>query len=400
MAKIPKIGYIQYMNEGNNNFSLIRNADINRISPGNLFHQCYEAYNVHSRMKDLDAYENESYLDNHIKLWKRGPEYQPKYCNKLINLNYIKQYCILDLNWLYKNLDKIRELYKIETYDFIVLDIKHDTTILCTTLDNLGLSRMKCYYMNDVTMDEMESFFHTIYRSCDNYEILKECGEEILPYIKSITSVKYNTHITNRYEIINKHTSPNDLYIEIGVEYGTTFQHVHFNRKKIGVDPDPKFEDPNLVISKSNDFFETCDIKPGDLNAIFIDGMHQAEYILDDINNSLKLLCVGGVMMIDDIFPANYNEQLKIPNKHYYENNILKYGEPWTGDIWKVVFYILKNYPDKFTLVVYNNPCYRGVGVFTLKERFEIPKNKIDEINGYSYYDNFNEYTDLIMAIQ
>jgi hypothetical protein len=65
-----------------------------------------------------------------------------------------------------------------------------------------------------------------------------------------------------------------------------------------------------------------------------------------------------------------------------------------------VVFYILKNYPDKFTLVVYNNPCYRGVGVFTLKERFEIPKNKIDEINGYSYYDNFNEYTDLIMAIQ
>ena len=127
--------------------------------------------------------------------------------------------------------------------------------------------------------------------------------------------------------------------------------------------------------------------------------MHQAEYILDDINNSLKIICVGGVMMLDDILPANYNEQLKIPNKHYYENNILKYGEPWTGDIWKVVFYILKNYADKFTMTVYNNPCYRGVGVFTIKELFEIPADKIDEINGYSYYDNFNEYTELMNLI-
>lgn len=412
MAKIPKIGYVQYMNEGNNNFSLIRNSEINRISPGNLFRQCYDVYKVHARMKELDAYENESYLDNHVKLWKRGSEYQPKYCNKLINLNFTKQYCILDINWLYKNLDKIRELYKIVTYDFIVLDIKHDITMLCAALDKLDFSRMKCYYMNDVTMDEMEAFFHTIYRSCDNYEILKESNDGLsivesvqdhsldqTQSIKPITAVKYNTQMTNRYEIINKHTKPEDLYVEIGVEYGTTFQHVHFNRRKIGVDPDPKFEDPNLIIAKSNDFFETCDIKPGELNAIFIDGMHQAEYILDDINNSLKILCIGGVMMLDDILPANYNEQLKIPNKHYYENNILKYGEPWTGDIWKVVFYILKNYADKFTLTVYNNPCYRGVGVFIIKELFEIPADKIDEINGYSYYDNFNEYTELMNSI-
>lgn len=398
MAKIPKIGYVQYMNEGNNNFSLIRNAEINRISPGNLYHQCYDMYKVHSRMKDLDAYENESYLENHVKLWKRGPDYQAKYCNKLINLDYTKQFCILDINWLYKNIDKVRELYKVETYDFIVLDIKHDIHTLCSALDKLEFSRMKCYYMNDVTIDEMETYFHTMYRSCDRYEIFREDGSSPAPLpIPPINKVRHNTDMTHRHEIINKHTKPNDLYVEIGVEYGTTFQNVHFTRRKIGVDPDPKFEDPNLVVAKSNDFFESCDIPSGELNAIFIDGMHQAEYILDDINNSLKLMCIDGKMMLDDILPTNYNEQQKIPNKHYYENNILKYGEPWTGDIWKVVFYMLKNYADKFSeIVVYNNPWYRGVGVFTVKEMFEIPTDKMDEINGYSYYDHFNEYVDLI----
>lgn len=398
MAKIPKIGYVQYMNEGNNNFSLIRNAEINRISPGNLYHQCYDMYKVHSRMKDLDAYENEIYLENHVKLWKRGPDYQAKYCNKLINLDYTKQFCILDINWLYKNLDKVRELYKVETYDFIVLDIKHDIPTLCNALDKLELSRMKCYYMNDVTIDEMETFFHTMYRSCDRYEIFRDDGiGSVVEKVTKINPVRYNTEMSHRYEIINKHTKPDDLYIEIGVEYGTTFQNVHFTRRKIGVDPDPKFEDPNLVVAKSNDFFESCDIKPGELNAIFIDGMHQAEYILDDINNSLKLICIGGKMMLDDILPSNYNEQQKVPNKHYYENNILKYGEPWTGDIWKVVFYMLKNYGDKFSgITVYNNPCYRGVGVFIVNELFEIPVDKIDEINGYSYYDHFNEYIELL----
>ena len=392
IAKIAKIGYIQYMNDSNNNFSLIRNAEINRISPNNLYNQCYKAYKVNDRMKELEAYEDEKYIVNHVKLWKRGSDYKPKFCNKLINLDFKKQYCILGVSVLYKNMSSIRELYKIPTNDFILLsNSEYNTNGLCSLLDSLDFPRMKCYYMEDTTMDEFEMYFHNIYRSCDEYEIIKDGSSNI----NIIKSMNFNTSLSNRYEIINKHTSPDDLYVEIGVEYGTTFKNVHFT-KKFGVDPDPKFKDPNLVIAKSNDFFETHGHEISDLRAIFIDGMHQSEYILDDINNALRFIQINGTMMLDDILPMTYNEQLKIPNKHYYENNILKYGEPWTGDVWKVVFYMLKNYTDKFDMTVYNHIRYRGVGVFVIKEKFEIPRDKIDEINGYSYYDNFSEYIDKI----
>jgi hypothetical protein len=58
--------------------------------------------------------------------------------------------------------------------------------------------------------------------------------------------------------------------------------------------------------------------------------------------------------------PNNYNEQMKIPTNHYYENNILKYGEPWTGDVWKIMYYMLINFKDKFTITYFTNINYRG----------------------------------------
>ena len=56
-------------------------------------------------------------------------------------------------------------------------------------------------------------------------------------------------------------------------------------------------------------------------DVIFIDGMHQVEYFIRDLNNSIQYLSHDGIIFIDDIIPLNYNEQLKIPIKHYYENN-------------------------------------------------------------------------------
>ena len=77
-------------------------------------------------------------------------------------------------------------------------------------------------------------------------------------------------------------------------------------------------------------------------DVVFIDGMHHCENVLRDFNNSLNKLTKNGFIFIDDILPFNYNEQLKIPVKHYYENGVLKYGEEWTGDVWKFVYHLLK----------------------------------------------------------
>jgi glycosyltransferase involved in cell wall biosynthesis len=175
MARIHKVGYIQYMNNGNNNFSLIRNSEINRII-WNLSKRCYELYDIDNFMKNKDAYENPTYKDNSSQIWKRK-NFEHKYCNELINLNFKKQYCILGLDSFYNKLDVLKTLYENENNDFLLLDNKIHSDKICDILDRHNFSRMKCYSMNDCTEDELLQYFLLLYKSCDDYIILYEKNE-------------------------------------------------------------------------------------------------------------------------------------------------------------------------------------------------------------------------------
>jgi glycosyltransferase involved in cell wall biosynthesis len=194
IAKIHKLGYIQYMNDNNNNFSLIRNSEINRlVTPIKNF--TYEKCKITEYMKLNDSYEDDNYMYwyNNSQIWKRK-DYIHKYCNLIINLNYDKQYCIIGLENLYKNLDEIRNLYNNDKNDFILLDNKYssDSDELCIILDNLQLSRMKSYSMNDVSYEELVNYFMLIYKSCDNY------------YIYNINSNNLSNNLINNNLINNK----------------------------------------------------------------------------------------------------------------------------------------------------------------------------------------------------
>ncbi len=179
MAKIHKFGYIQYMNPGNNNFSLIRNSEINR-----LIHPIRDASfaknKIVERMKEKDAYEEEA---NYHKgpVWKRT-DFTHKYCNQVINMDYSKQYCIIGLDTLYANLSELYELYNDPKNDFILLDniYKSDSLELCIDLDNLGLSRMKCYTMNDCTDEHLVNYFNLIYKSCSDSHIYHRFSSQTL----------------------------------------------------------------------------------------------------------------------------------------------------------------------------------------------------------------------------
>jgi hypothetical protein len=111
MAKISKMGYIQYMNDSNNNFSLIRNAEINRIGPNYIKPIYYDYFNIDEEMKKLNAYEDEKYLSGNLNIWKLDETYNHKFCNLLLNNSYKKQICIIGLDGLIKNMDRIQELY-------------------------------------------------------------------------------------------------------------------------------------------------------------------------------------------------------------------------------------------------------------------------------------------------
>jgi hypothetical protein len=169
MAKIPKIAYVQYMNTNNNNFSFIRNAEIQKL----VFHlknHCFKNYNINEKMKSLDAYEEDKRYD--CQIWKRK-DFEHKFCNKIINLNYTKQYCIIGLETLQKYISEIRILYDNSSNDFLLLDNKFNSNSeqLCKELDYLSLDRIKCYSMDDCSDEELIQYFKLMYKSCDDYHI-------------------------------------------------------------------------------------------------------------------------------------------------------------------------------------------------------------------------------------
>jgi glycosyltransferase involved in cell wall biosynthesis len=407
IAKIHKFGYIQYMNNENKNFSLIRNAEINRIGPNYISPIYYNVFDIHSEMKKLNAYEDEKYLHEHTKLWLReSTNYEHKYCNLLVNLTYTSQFCIIGLDGLLKNIDMIRELYKDSKNDFIVIENKCTINYLWNRLDSLGFQNMKCYTLIDETFDTLINYFKMCYLSTDNYEIITG----------NINKLQYNTIFNERHSVINSLTKTYNKYLEIGIENGYTFINTHFLHK-VGVDPEPKCKSNSnngyKIIKETSDYyFENIDllmnydenesidsddvVKKTNFDVVFIDGMHHCEYVLRDFNNSVKLLTTNGKIFLDDILPLNYNEQLKIPVKHYYENGVLKYGEEWTGDVWKFVYHLLKYYSDKFTFNYFYNINYRGVICINIKENFEVIV-KYEELNRYDYFEDFNDYLKLLI---
>lgn len=452
IAKIHKIGYIQYMNNDNNNFSLIRNREINRLGPLFISPQFYRNFDMHNRFREIGAYEDEINLYEHVQLWKRPPDpiYIHKYCNSIVNPDYDCQVCILGVDVIRQQMDILKKYIHDGTrngvgvrnsFDFILLDNKSNIEDCWNLLDSYGLDYFKCYVFDHNTNEaQMLLYFHRLYRSCEKYIILDKKDDLANICVDSFCNrthvdnnarnenkvyfVNYNCNLEHRHEIINKYTNVEDHYLEIGVEYGLTFCNVHFIHKT-GVDPSHKIDINKREVYQiqkmtSDEFFSHMShfigivsqkkkhfVSPNRVvpqifrkyDVIFIDGMHQVEYVLRDINHSIQYLNSGGKIFIDDILPANEKEQLKVPEEYVIEDGIMKYVNPWTGDVWKVVFHLLMHFRNKFKYEWFHHPNYRGVIMIYDIELFEIPENSIDTINNYLYLDDFPKYRQVLMEI-
>ena len=403
MAKIHKMGYIQYMNNENNNFSLIRNAEINRIGPKYISPIFYSKFDIHNKMKELDAYEDEKYINNdHTVVWERqikNPEYTHKYCNLIVNSTFETQYCIIGLDGLYKHLNKIKELYQNDKNDFIVLENKCDTDYLIKRIEWLGFNKMKCFSLMDIhkptyiAEEMLINYFKMMYLSTNQYEILNANMERPLTY--------YNK-FGERHDIINSGAFHSTNYLEIGIENGYTMTHVNIAHK-VGVDPDPKTNIGEIYTMTSDEYFKQIKQDKNIIyDTIFIDGLHHCENVLRDFSNSINVLSDNGKIYIDDILPINYREQLKIPENHYFEKGVVKYKEEWTGDVWKFIYYLLKHYNDKILYSFYNHPNHRGVIAIAInpeinvKTFIDISEETYNIMNGYNYFEDFNDYVYLL----
>lgn len=379
VAKIHKLGYIQFMNNGANNFSLIRNKEINRLGPYHIQPQFYEKYKVNEIMKEKNAYEDEKYLkEDNQKIWERDEtKWKHNICNIVVNPDFDKQYCLLGIHSLYN--ERVKREYENVRNDFMVLcninEISKEKLI--DILEKLGYTRMKLYCL-DATEKQLENYFHLICKYTDNYEIIKE--------------KKPNVVYSSRSSVINKFTKYQHTYLEIGVENGYTFSRVT-SKDKTGVDPDPITKDTRVLQVTSDEFFATNTKK---YDRIFIDGMHQSDYVRRDFNNAIQCLNENGIIFIDDIYPLTEREQYKIPIKHVYEKGILKYREPWTGDVWKIIYYLVKNHKEDINFELFTHHNYRGVGKFSFNKIINISPEKMDEIEMYDYKKDFDDYLSLL----
>jgi hypothetical protein len=210
-----------------------------------------------------------------------------------------------------------------------------------------------------------------------------------------------NTSLKTRYDVLNHIITEHShsAYLEIGVESGITFKNVILDNK-LGVDPDPSYKGDEIILKTSDDFFKENNQM---FDIIFIDGMHQLEYVYNDFFNSINYLSKNGSIVIDDVLPMNEREQYKVPIKHYYNNGILKYREPWTGDIWKFIYFLFLHYQFEFSIYNFTSE-YRGIiHIYNFKNDMCVDTDNIhviETMNTYDYNTDYGKYINYINYIQ
>lgn len=124
------------------------------------------------------------------------------------------------------------------------------------------------------------------------------------------------------------------FYLEIGVQHGESLR--LSTCPAIGVDPAPHvaYEIPNaqIVPETSNHFFANSPGIPNELDLAFIDGSHLAEDALQDFLNIERYANSHTVIVFDDVLPYNKEIASRTPLP----------GD-WTGDVWKVWYWLLSN---------------------------------------------------------
>jgi len=185
-------------------------------------------------------------------------------------------------------------------------------------------------------------------------------------------------------------------YLEIGVFNG----HVFFRVKstfKIAVDPEFKFDalrkmgktviNPYNIFNKyysktSDDFFEQD--APGlftknKIDIALVDGMHEYEYALRDVENILDSLSDDGVIIIHDCNPAT-----KEAARTYDEWKAKGMTGQWNGDVWKAIVHLrsLRNDIDVFVL-----DCDYGLGIVTKRKPENNLNFSLQQIISFTYED-------------
>jgi len=117
-SKICKVGYVQYIGDGGKeNFSLLRNAEINRLCPYWIKPAMYESMAIDAVMNENNGDEEPQYAEVRTNIWKRAPPYEHRYINKRVGwAHYV---LVMDTTTLLSR-DALDECRKEDTYTCLI----------------------------------------------------------------------------------------------------------------------------------------------------------------------------------------------------------------------------------------------------------------------------------------
>ncbi|MGB0932811.1 MAG: class I SAM-dependent methyltransferase [Lishizhenia sp.] len=198
----------------------------------------------------------------------------------------------------------------------------------------------------------------------------------------------------SRTEIINVLTSKfeNCEYLEIGIRNpDDNYRHINASIKT-SVDPGLEFaENPADYKMTSNEYFKYLEKKNIErkFDVIFIDGLHKANQVYQDINNSLKYLSKNGFIVLHDCNPPT-----EWHARENYNFHLSPAGKAWNGTTWKAYVYA------RYQLNV-NSCCVNsdwGLGIISKKPVFtELQKPNLNPFLDYSF---LNENRDELLNLK
>lgn len=142
-----------------------------------------------------------------------------------------------------------------------------------------------------------------------------------------------------------------DLYLEVGVERGLTFQRISAS-ELWGVDPHPAFDLRSLPSSvrffrqESDEFFSKL---AGDVrfDMVFLDGLHTFEQTYRDLLNVLNHSTARTVILVDDTHPIDSISAIPDMKRSFQSRK--EAGDltfEWSGDVYKLLPVLRRSHPE------------------------------------------------------
>ena len=216
----------------------------------------------------------------------------------------------------------------------------------------------------DAWMSEFGPFYETtgVFRKCDPDLVVASTEPDLsLKFSQPVQNgfpdnvpeeVEHGAGTEDRYPFLERAHAILEprFYMEIGVEYGKSLRLA--NCPAIGIDPAPQINEPlddrhSVSFTTSDDFFRLTDgpSRIENLDLVYIDGMHQIEYVLREFMYIERHSHAGTVIVIDDVFPA-----------HPLQGERIRQSRFWAGDVWKIISILGGSRPDLLLVPLNTSP--------------------------------------------